>query len=146
MSSLSKKEQNKVNFVEKPAAASPTNLNLKIGVVATIFSFVVYYVLHSDTQLPETYALCSSDGRNIYTVDNDNTIVECILVHKSHIADTGNLGKSISTIITRMESALISFLIIAVIKENAISTVGSKSFAIRYIPNGSIVIPGISGE
>lgn len=44
--------------------------------------------------LPETYALCSHNNLEpaIYTVDDEDTKVQCIVVHKSRIEDTGTLG------------------------------------------------------
>ncbi|KAI4521922.1 amidohydrolase 3 [Schizophyllum commune Loenen D] len=37
------------------------------------------------------YALCSTEGKQIYTVDADNSRVECVVVDGAHIVDTGSL-------------------------------------------------------
>lgn len=64
----------------------------KILAAATALSFVAYQVTHQGNHLLATYALCSSGGTNIYTVDENNTSVECVLIHNSRIVDTGQLG------------------------------------------------------
>ena len=38
-----------------------------------------------------TYALCSPSGQNIYTVDSQNSKVQCIVVENSRISDLGPL-------------------------------------------------------
>lgn len=43
--------------------------------------------------LPETYALCSPNGSNIYTVNAKNQKVQCIVVEGSKVIDMGSLGK-----------------------------------------------------
>ena len=40
--------------------------------------------------LPASYALCA-EGRRIYTVDDSNLAVDCILVDKHSVAATGTL-------------------------------------------------------
>ncbi|KAG6819678.1 hypothetical protein H0H93_009711 [Arthromyces matolae] len=41
---------------------------------------------------PSRYALCSHEGNKIYTVDADNSQVECIVISGSYVADRGSLG------------------------------------------------------
>lgn len=41
--------------------------------------------------LPESYALCSPNGQNIYTVDDHNTKVQCMLINRTRIIATGSL-------------------------------------------------------
>lgn len=43
---------------------------------------------------PRTYALCSPNGQFIYTVDEDQPTVQCILVDKTRIVKVGSLGWS----------------------------------------------------
>jgi hypothetical protein len=61
---------------------------------AAVFLSVVAYQLptQSGRDPSATYALCSQDGNNIYTVDEANTSVECIVVQGSRIVDSGDLG------------------------------------------------------
>ncbi|KAF8153667.1 hypothetical protein BJ912DRAFT_937591 [Pholiota molesta] len=93
---------------------------------AAVFLSVVAYQLptQSGRDPSATYALCSQDGNHIYTVDESNTSVECIVVQGSRIVDSGNLDS---------------------IQERAESTTGLSSIAVRYAPKGSVIIPGISG-
>ncbi|KAJ3502166.1 hypothetical protein NLJ89_g9011 [Agrocybe chaxingu] len=78
--------------------------------------------MSSDT-LPETYALCSKEGRQIYTVDDHDTLVECVLVKGSYIVDSGDLAK---------------------VQQRSGDTIGQASFPVYYVPSGSIVLPGLS--
>jgi len=42
--------------------------------------------------LPDTYALCSRSGANIYTVDPNYPRAQCMVVQGSYIVDTGAIG------------------------------------------------------
>lgn len=48
------------------------------------------------TDLPQTYALCSPDGR-ILTVDETNPEVECLVVDGSNFSDIGSLSMDMFT-------------------------------------------------
>jgi hypothetical protein len=54
----------------------------------------VYQVGGED--LPEWYAICSKEGRKIYTVPEDEGVgaVECVVVGGKEVMDTGSLGMS----------------------------------------------------
>jgi hypothetical protein len=56
--------------------------------VAVIF---VVFRKSGPKSLPESYALCSPEGK-IYTVDPLRNVTECLLVHGKHILETGSLG------------------------------------------------------
>ncbi|KDR67040.1 hypothetical protein GALMADRAFT_258710 [Galerina marginata CBS 339.88] len=103
----------------KTPLTAPLNWNSKIALVVIVLSVVAYYTSWHDFNLPNTYALCSKEGKRIHTVDDHNTLVECILISDSNIVDSGDL---------------------ATIKERS----SASSLAIRYIPRGSIVIPGMT--
>ncbi|KAF8965645.1 amidohydrolase family-domain-containing protein [Flammula alnicola] len=92
-------------------------------VAALVLSFVAYHLSWHEQGLPETYALCSEEGKKIYTVDEDNASVECLLIQGSRIVDSGDL---------------------TAIKERSNSTAGMTSVPVRYAPKGSIIIPGMS--
>ncbi|KAF8883070.1 amidohydrolase family-domain-containing protein [Gymnopilus junonius] len=98
--------------------------NTKVIFTASVLAFAAYYFLdHKGEQtLPDTYALCSRD-KKIYTVDEDNQAVECIIINGSSIVYSGDL-----------ETATVKFS----------SRNGNAGLAVRYIPDGSIAIPGIS--
>jgi len=69
------------------------NYTYKLAFVVVFFSFVAYNATWNDRSLPETYALCSRDGaKSIYTVDMENTRVECLLVRGSSVVGSGDLG------------------------------------------------------
>lgn len=65
-------------------------------ILAGILLLCVYAYLPSKpwTALSDSYVLCSRDGNKIYTVDENNSQTECIVVHGSYIVDTGALRKS----------------------------------------------------
>jgi hypothetical protein len=62
--------------------------------VAVLLSFVAFNSPWNSRSLPQTYALCSRGGKKVYTVDVENTQVECLLVSGSHIVGSGDLGMS----------------------------------------------------
>lgn len=68
------------------------------------------------------YAVCSRTGQTIYTVDVSNTVVQCIVVSGSDIVATGTLDSV----------------------RSQWTSPGKKPLDIRYIPKGSIVVPGMS--
>ncbi|KAH9484702.1 Protein LONG AFTER FAR-RED 3 [Psilocybe cubensis] len=108
---------------QKHKAFSVTRCDLRIVATTVVLLFATWYAFKGDKHLPQIYALCSLDGRKIYTVDSSNSVVQCVLIHKSHVAATGDLDD---------------------IRKNAIDTVKTHSVAVRYLPRGSIMIPGIS--
>ncbi|CAA7270285.1 unnamed protein product [Cyclocybe aegerita] len=97
--------------------------SLKILLAAVLLSFVAFYVNMSPKTLPETYALCSKEGKQIYTVDDNDTSVECVLVKGSYVVDSGDLAK---------------------VQKRSDDTIGQASFPVYYVPSGSIVLPGLS--
>jgi hypothetical protein len=46
----------------------------------------------SSKPLPQSYAICSRNGANIYTVDKDNPQVQCFVVDGDRFIDVGELG------------------------------------------------------
>lgn len=60
-----------------------------LGVMALVS--VIWATISAPTSEAGTYAVCSQNGERIYTVDANNTKVQCIVVNKAHIADTGTL-------------------------------------------------------
>ncbi|KAF8626850.1 hypothetical protein AX15_004675 [Amanita polypyramis BW_CC] len=78
--------------------------------------------------LSATYALCSSDGNGIYTVDQHNSQVQCIVVRRNHIVDAGSLR---SIMFHWNRPSLHRFIF-------------RSSLNVRFIPAGSIVVPGLS--
>jgi len=44
------------------------------------------------TTVPESYAICSKKGNKVYTVDDENSQTQCVVVSGAYIVDTGSLG------------------------------------------------------
>lgn len=140
----------------KPLASESSSWNsyhYKLAVVVVLFSVIVYksslsLLWNNRRELPETYALCSRGGKNrIYTVDVENRQVECLLVSGSLVVGSGNLGGFFSSPIRllRFFGADERVFWIERLKENfVIPVLGFSTLAVRYIPEGSIVIPGMS--
>lgn len=61
---------------------------------AVLITFVLLFILgrkNAARRIPDSYALCS-EGNDIYTVDEKNPQVQCLVVHGSRILDTGSIG------------------------------------------------------
>ncbi|KAJ6558569.1 amidohydrolase family-domain-containing protein [Mycena vulgaris] len=73
------------------------------------------------------YALCSSDPSKVYTVDAQNSRTQCILVENGYILNTGTLAEvQLHWTNLRNDGA------------------SHSNLQIRYIPPGSILVPGLS--
>jgi hypothetical protein len=58
-----------------------------------ILVFLAFYKRRYPQELPDTWALCSRPPKSlIYTVDERNALVECLVTHKDVIVDTGTLA------------------------------------------------------
>jgi len=55
--------------------------------------FALYATTRPSKSLPTSYALCSNHAGGIYTVDGNNTRVECIVVDGPYIVNTGSLSE-----------------------------------------------------
>ena len=87
---------------EKAALHSPSSAGvakhttagryLLILVSLSISAFVFWRSSPSVSATPGTYALCSPDGDNIYTVDDSTPRVQCLVVRDDSFVDTGSLG------------------------------------------------------
>ncbi|KAH8119361.1 amidohydrolase family-domain-containing protein [Phellopilus nigrolimitatus] len=86
-----------------------------------------------DDTLPESYALCSPDGRAIYTVDDNDSKVQCLLVHGDRIFETGSLSEVTEKWIMKKQEL-----------HDAELAAFEVPLNIKYIPTGSIVVPGMS--
>jgi len=60
-------------------------------IMAPLFAVVILWFIMFDKLLTKDYTVCSTSN-NIYTVDEVNPRVECILVRGSIIHDTGSFG------------------------------------------------------
>ncbi|KAF9467258.1 amidohydrolase family-domain-containing protein [Collybia nuda] len=75
------------------------------------------------------YALCSRDGKGIYTVDAQNTQTQCIVIRGSYIIDTGLL----QDVQKRWDKFTLKRLISP-----------QPTPIIRYLRPGAVVVPGLS--
>lgn len=83
----------KETFVEPKSSSFLSNKTRIFMVSVAISCAVFFFYRKQQILLPESYALCSRSGQNIYTVDHFNSRVQCVVVHRSEIVDTGSLGE-----------------------------------------------------
>ncbi|KIJ67588.1 hypothetical protein HYDPIDRAFT_149313 [Hydnomerulius pinastri MD-312] len=102
---------------------SYTRRNL-IFLVSLALSLAFWYYPNGPAALSESYAVCSRTGAKIYTVDDNNTVLQCLVVRDALIVDTGSLAD----VSARWNAANHS----------------SSTLQVRYVNDGSIVVPGIS--
>ncbi len=72
--------------------------------------FALYATTRPSKSLPASYALCSNHVGRIYTVDANNTQIECIVVDGPYIVNTGSLGESRHICLVVERSCSITFL------------------------------------
>lgn len=78
----------------KPKAAILQSNFLKLFSIATLASAIFWAkTSRAPGSMPASYAVCSVEGEGIYTVDNRNSRVQCIVVNTTRIIDIGDLGK-----------------------------------------------------
>lgn len=82
-------EKIKVTHQKRPRADHKRRRSSIAGAIAIAAIALCYF--GTSQSHSHRYALCSK-SQDIYTVDESNPRVECILVHGSRIVDTGGLG------------------------------------------------------
>ncbi|KAK1229178.1 hypothetical protein PQX77_007750 [Marasmius sp. AFHP31] len=97
-----------------------------IGISWALRGFPTFFPKATDS-----YALCSSEGNKIYTVDANNLAVQCIVIQGTRIIDTGSLEH----VKQRWDDSG---------EYHSASVARSKSLEVRYTKPGSIVVPGLS--
>ncbi|EPQ55837.1 hypothetical protein GLOTRDRAFT_138603 [Gloeophyllum trabeum ATCC 11539] len=118
----------------RPSAYSYFNPKWPTFLTAVAAAFALYIVSGWRkglvTQLPQSYALCASRGKGtIYTVDESNPQVECLLVQGDKIMDAGDKDK------VRESWAALSL----------VHAPGDEaSLAVLEVPKGHIVVPGLA--
>ncbi|KAF8891698.1 amidohydrolase family-domain-containing protein [Infundibulicybe gibba] len=125
-------DKNKSVAVTHATPLKPTFKRLHILLVVLVLSgFSTYVSLRSKTTLilPKSYAVCSREGAKIYTVDQNNSQTECIVVHHKYIVDSGTLID-----VKRRWRA----------QSLAQPDLRRSPLNVRYIPPGAIVVPGLS--
>ena len=142
-----------------PPAEQSRNLFVRRGIViklllgSGILAFFSWISMHSGNSMRcQTYVVCSSSGRQIYTVDEINSSVQCMIVHDGHIFDTGDLGMTFRH--------LTLFVINQLCPEDLRNRwseakhdgirVSSRDktwdkLDVKFLPESSIVVPGLTG-
>ncbi|KAJ7188474.1 amidohydrolase family-domain-containing protein [Mycena filopes] len=111
-----------------PRSKSPKTLWIVLGALglSTLLYFasdVASLASSASTRPSASYALCSTERSRVYTVDAHNTQTQCILVHNGYIATTGALED---------------------VELHWKTAISGTSLEIRYVPVGSIIVPGLS--
>ncbi|KAJ7675109.1 amidohydrolase family-domain-containing protein [Mycena rosella] len=126
----SQKKPAKEQPLPPPPSKYPSTLFIFLGAV-TLSALVFFASNLSSFGAPRAsldyvapYALCSSESSKVYTVDAENSQTQCILVDKQYILTTGTLEEVQS-------------------HWDSLKREGPE-LQIRYIPAGSIVVPGLS--
>ncbi|KAL1665932.1 amidohydrolase family-domain-containing protein [Schizophyllum commune] len=73
---------------------------ISVALVAVALSYFAMDLRKDAKGVEGPYALCSTEGKQIYTVDADNSRVECVVVNGAHVVDTGSLPLVRSFILT----------------------------------------------
>ena len=88
------------------------------------------------------YAICSRSGARVYTVDDVDPAVQCLVIRNQFIVDTGSLGAPQRDSGMSGQTDAIPEDVSA--RWYTANPSGLK-FQIRYIDDESIVVPGLSG-
>lgn len=80
-----------------------------------------------------SYAVCSSSGQDIYTVDSTKPRVQCMLVRGRRVQATGTMDE-----INKLRSWYAPSI------TDTLQHILRRETPIYFIPNGSIVVPGLS--
>ncbi|RXW23347.1 hypothetical protein EST38_g2492 [Candolleomyces aberdarensis] len=134
MSSCNAKQNGTVTNGHPKAGHLPHNTSgrferVKRLVVVSVVTALLSALVRND---PPAYAVCSSGDGVIYTVDETNPQVQCIVVQGGRIRDLGSLADielrsyASSTVTNVLQAAL------------------RRKLPIHFIPEGSIVVPGLS--
>ncbi|KDQ57712.1 hypothetical protein JAAARDRAFT_35398 [Jaapia argillacea MUCL 33604] len=116
--------------VDKTDTKSPKTIVLVL-LGSVLISLVLVSYRSSTKTLPESYALCSHEEDGIYTVDGEDSRVQCLVVHQAQVFDRGSLDD----VKLRWKNA---------VKRGQVTDASSANLEIRFINPGSIVVPGLS--
>ncbi|TFK54024.1 hypothetical protein OE88DRAFT_1654482 [Heliocybe sulcata] len=116
--------------VNDPAKARPRGPSYVVLLLLslTVASLLVVFRYSSNGPLPASYAVCTRDSHGIYTVDGNNNRVQCIVVRRAEIVDTGSLDD-----VRSRWAGTASMLDGEVV-----------DLEVRYVKRGSIIVPGLS--
>ncbi|KAF8441416.1 amidohydrolase family-domain-containing protein [Boletus edulis BED1] len=107
------------------SSLSTSSIALSVLIVSSLVTSALFWLY---TQVPpasvDAYAVCSRFGQRVYTVDDDNSAVQCLVIRDEFIVDTGSLDDVSARWYAVNPSGL--------------------TLQIRYINDESIVVPGLS--
>ena len=123
-----------------PATSATRGFILAASLALSVTTLLLYLHNFHSPSLPSSYILCSPPGaQQIYTVDHDDSKVECMTVHGDFIIDTGAHGMSHEPISLFKLPVRGSF-------PPADLTDRYSSYKLIYIKPGAIVVPGLTGK
>jgi hypothetical protein len=88
------KESPSAPLHKRPAPAAPSkplSWGFKLLYVAVALSTLAYLSPRDDSNISGTYAVCAGKRKGIFTVDEQNIQVDCMLVEGPYIRDSGSL-------------------------------------------------------
>ena len=126
-----------------PSNLPPATSAVRGVILAASFALSVTILLYlrnfHSPSLASSYILCSPPGtQHIYTVDHDDSKVECMAVHGDLIVDTGARGMSHEPITPFRTPAHGSF--------PPADLADRYSYKLIHIKPGAIVVPGLTGK
>ena len=118
--------------------ASSPRFRVHILAISAVLSVTVLLYLRSFIFHPPTlaYILCSPPGTaRIYTIDDNNTKVECFVVKDEHIIDAGAFDTSINLVIK---------LVLAYYSHNTVDVKQRYAFDLIRIKQKATMVPGLN--
>jgi hypothetical protein len=78
-----------------PSVLSSVLSGSRLVILTFLAVFAAWFLSSEETSsLSHSYAVCSSSGARIYTIDHVVPNVQCLVVDGSYIMDSGSLGMS----------------------------------------------------
>lgn len=87
-------EKGQNGMLRNELSKSPRFSKGHLASVLLAVTLIVYAYFQSPEAVSSSYAICSKDGKRIYTVDAQNSQTQCIVIRGSFIVDTGLLRRS----------------------------------------------------
>lgn len=108
---------------------------------------------HASAAPPNAYAVCSTEGNKIYTVDQNNARVACFIVAGKRVYDVGSLGEVAIHVSDEWYELMFPPLSAGIrwrwytsfVTANHLQGPFQWNLPVHYVPTGSVVVPGISG-
>ena len=123
-----------------PATTVTRGFILTASFALSVTLLLCLHTFHS-TSSASSYILCSPPGtEKIYSVDHDDSRVECMAVRGDFILDTGARGMSHEPIISQFRSSAHGSF------PQADLTDRYSSYKLIHIRPGAIVVPGLTGK